>query len=57
MAKIIKILHFRDKEDYALVDVLLDDGTEAQIYIGGNCEVFFHKGQVKAFVKKAKDNA
>jgi hypothetical protein len=57
MTKIISVIHFQNKGDYALVNVLLEDGTEAQVYIGGECEVFFHKGTVKAFVKKTKDTA
>jgi hypothetical protein len=52
MAKIINILHIQNKGDYALINVLLDDGTEAIVYVGGNVEVFFHKGAIKAFVKK-----
>lgn len=56
MAKIIKVLKHQTRyyEDYCVVAVLLDDGTEATIYIGGECEVFFSKGQVKAHVKRAQ---
>lgn len=54
MAKITKILHFQNKGDYALVNVLLDDGTEAVCIVGGDCEVYFHKGQIKAYVKRNK---
>ncbi len=41
---------------YALINVLMEDGTEAVVYCGGDCEVYFDKGKVKAFVKKVKEN-
>lgn len=52
MSRITKILHMQNKGNYALVNVLMEDGTEAVIFCGGDCEVFFDKGVVKAFVKK-----
>lgn len=55
MSRIIEIQAIEDKETYALVHVLLDDGTEAVTYVGGEVEVFFHKGTVKAWVKRNKD--
>lgn len=50
--RIIEIQHCENKGDYALVHVLMADGTEATVWVGGECEVFFDKGKVKAFVKK-----
>ena len=55
MATIIKIVGVDNRKTYALVHVVLDDGTEATIINGGDCEVYFHKGQVRAWVKKVKD--
>jgi hypothetical protein len=55
MSRIIKIEHFQNKGEYALVNVLMDDGTEAVVYVGGDCEVFFDKGIVKCFVKRGPD--
>jgi hypothetical protein len=53
MAKIIKILHFQDKDEYALVEVRLDDGTEGTVYVGGDVKVFLHRGKIKVVVKRA----
>ena len=55
MPKIIKILGMDNRKDYAIVHVVLEDGTEATTYIGGDCEVFFHKGQIKAYIKRSKN--
>lgn len=55
MAKITKILHMQNKGDYALINVLMDDGLEAVVYVGGACEVFFSHGRINAFVKKRSD--
>lgn len=54
MPTIKRILHFEDKDSYGVAHVLLDDGTEAQVYIGGDVEVFFHKQTIKAHVKRNK---
>ena len=56
MAKIIKVLKHQTRyyEDYCVVAVLLDDGTEATVRVGGDVEVFFHHGQIKAVVKRAQ---
>lgn len=59
MAKVQSIQHTEirlkpDGTQYLLVNVLLDDGTEAQVVVGGQVEVFFHRGVVKAYVKKTK---
>ncbi len=56
MSRIKQILHMQNKGDKALVNVLLDDGTEAVVYVSGDVEVFFHKGIVRAYVKKGKDH-
>lgn len=52
MSKILEVLRMHNKGSYALVDVVMEDGTEAYVWIGGDCEVFFDKGRIKAFVKK-----
>ena len=52
MAKIIEIIGCDNKVKYANVHVLLDDGTEAEVWVGGNVEVYFDKGKIKAFVRK-----
>ena len=52
MAKITKILHLDNRDTYCLVNVLLDDGTEAVVAVGGEVEVGLHKGVIAAWVKK-----
>lgn len=52
MSKIIKVVRCENRGETARITVLLDDGTEATVYVGGAVEVFFHNGQVRAFVKK-----
>jgi hypothetical protein len=54
MAKIAKIIHTENKGNHAIVHVQMEDGTEAQIYCGGECEVYFdHRfNKVKAWVKR-----
>lgn len=57
MSKIKQIQHTEirlkpDGTQYLLVNVLLDDGTEASIVVGGAVEVYYQAGQVRAFVKK-----
>jgi hypothetical protein len=54
MAKIVKILRTHDLGDSLKIWVELDDGMQAIIYVGGAVETFFHKGQIRAFVKKSK---
>lgn len=54
MARIKEIVGCENRGKYALVHAILEDGTEVQIYNGGNVEVFFDHGVVKAFVKKTK---
>lgn len=58
MAKIIKILKDQTRyyDEYCVVVVLLDDGTEAFVRVGGDVEVFFdHRyNKIKAVVKRAQ---
>ncbi len=54
MQKILQILHWENKGEYAKVYVLLDDGTEAEIYVGGDVEVYYYKGRIRAYVKRNK---
>lgn len=52
MSKIAKVLRMENKGDSAKVFVMMEDGTEGYVYIGGDCEVFLHHGQIKVFIKK-----
>ena len=52
--KIIKIEHFENKGEYGVVHVLLNDGTEAEVWVGGEVVVYYHKNRVKAFIKRRK---
>jgi len=54
LAKIIEVLGWENKGSYAKVHVLLDDGLEAYVWVGGEVEVFMDKSQTKAFVKRRK---
>lgn len=57
MARIKKIIGVENKDSYALVHVLIDDGTEAAVYVGGVVEVYFAHNRVSAFVKKSVDKS
>lgn len=52
MARIKEIQHVNNKKTYAEVFVLLEDGTEARVMVGGSVEVYLDHGIIKAFVKK-----
>ena len=53
MARIVKIIRWERKdEDKAVVYVQLEDGEEYQVWVGGEVETFFHRGQLRAHVKK-----
>lgn len=54
MGRIKEIVGCEDKGSYALVHVIMEDGLEAVVYVGGECETYFHKGRATAFVKKTK---
>lgn len=56
MARIIKVLKNQTKyyDDYCIVYVVLDHGGEAAVYVGGDVEEFYHRGQAKAVVKRAQ---
>lgn len=54
MPKIIEVEGMENRGEYAKVHVILEDGTEAEIFVGGDVEVYFHKGQIKAFIKRPK---
>lgn len=57
MSRIIEIQHIENKDTYALVHVLLDDGTEATTYVGGEVQVYLKKNRINAFVKKTGDKS
>ena len=52
MAKIVKVIRLQKFDTYGIVHVQVDDGSEAEVYIGGDCEVYFHHNKIKAFIKK-----
>lgn len=52
MPKIINIVGMENRKDYALVHVVLDNGEECVVYIGGSVEVYLNKGRISAFVKR-----
>lgn len=54
MARIIEVIGMDNKGASAKVHVVLDDGTEAEVYIGGSVEVYYHKERIKAYVKRRK---
>lgn len=55
MSRIIEIIGCSNKVNYALVAVLLDDGTEAEVWVGGSVEVYYDHGRIKAWVKRRLD--
>ena len=52
MPKYKQTLHIEDHKDYVVVHALTDEGDEVKIWVGGDLEVYFHKGQAKAHVKR-----
>jgi hypothetical protein len=54
MVKILEILGADNKGSYCIVHVLLDNGEEAQVWVGGRVEAFYDddNGIYKAFVKR-----
>ena len=50
---ITKILSMENKTEYGLVRVLLGDGSEAVVYVGGMVKVWFDEAHhtIKAVVK------
>lgn len=54
MSKVKEVVGMINKGSYGLVEVIMEDGTEASIYCGGDCEVYFDKSVVKAWVKRPK---
>lgn len=56
MAKIIEIIGCDNKGKFANIHVLLDDGSEGVVYVGGSVEVHYDPAhdRIKCFVKKEK---
>ena len=52
MAKIVEIVRCINKGDHAIVHVIMEDGLECTIWVGGECETYFWNGQARAHVKK-----
>ena len=50
--KILKVQGMTNNGSYALIHVLMEDGLEAEVYVGGDCETYHHHGKNKAFVKR-----
>jgi hypothetical protein len=57
LAKITQILGATNYGTYCIVEVLLDNGEEGEVYVGGGVENYFDPkyGKNKCFVKKKKD--
>jgi hypothetical protein len=55
-ARIIKIIRLVNKKTYGVAYVQLDDGSEAEIFIGGDVETFYDEryNKVKAVIKRAQ---
>lgn len=53
--RIIEVVGLEKRGEFGLVHVVLEDGTEGAVYVGGDVEVYFHKGQIKVFVKRPSD--
>lgn len=58
MASIIEILGAQNFGDHAIVEVLLDNGEAADVYIGGDVMCFYDTkhGKYKAIIKSKKDD-
>jgi hypothetical protein len=55
IAKIIRTQLSEDKKTLKVVAVMEDGDEEYTAYIGGDVELFHHKGSNRFFVKKNKD--
>lgn len=55
MSRIKQILGWKNAGEYALVYALTDQGDEVTAIVGGEVEVYLHKGTIRAFVKKTVD--
>ena len=53
-SKIIRWLGADDHGEWAVNHVLLEDGQECEIWVGGDVTVFYHNGKIKAYVKRRK---
>lgn len=53
MTRIIEIIRCENKQTKAKVYVLLDDGLEAVVYVGGSVEVYLVGQEIRAFVRKS----
>lgn len=53
--RIKEVVGMTNKGEYALVEVITNKGDVASVWVGGDCEVYFDKGLIKCFVKKAVD--
>jgi len=56
MARIKSVVGAVNHGAYATVSVVLEDGTECEVYVGGDVEVFYDAThhRVKAVVKRRK---
>lgn len=55
MARIIEIIGVENNGNHANIHVLLDDGTEGVVWVGGKVDVHFDDkhNKIKVFVKRA----
>jgi len=50
--KVLRPVKYAPNDEYVIVTVLTSEGDEADIWVGGQLEVFYHKGRIKGFVKR-----
>ena len=56
MSKITKIIRteYAPDRSYALVHVQLNHGGRGSVWVGGDCEEYYHAGRTKVFIKRPK---
>lgn len=54
MPEIKEIQHVENHKSYLIVHALTDEGDEVSIFVGGQIEIYYHKGKIKAYVKRNK---
>lgn len=52
MPRVAEIIGVEKSKKHVVVHILTDEGDTATIWVGGEVDVFYHKGIVKAFVKR-----
>lgn len=54
MPEIKEIQHVENHKSYLIVHALTDEGDEVSVFVGGQIEIYYHKGKIKAYVKRNK---